>query len=99
MSQCERCYGELDSVCKSCDPDTQDLLYDNNDQYDRIQQLERLITQAGEHPLVMQEGGYNNIDRCHRVINKLVGAIREHKDQFVDEALEGEKKLWSVLEI
>ena len=98
MSQCELCYGELDSVCQSCDPYLQTLHDDRDYQEQQISHFERLMEQAGDHPLVMQEGGYNNIDRCHRVINKLMWAIQKHRDEFPDEALDGERELWSVLE-
>lgn len=30
---------------------------------------------AGDHPLVMAEGGANDIDRCHRVINRLEAEV------------------------
>lgn len=33
-------------------------------------EIKRLLDLAGDHPLVMEQGGFNNIDRCHRVINK-----------------------------
>lgn len=45
-----------------------------------IKRLQAMVKRAGEHPLVMEGGGTDNIDRCHRVINRLSSQLKEQND-------------------
>jgi thymidylate synthase (FAD) len=46
-----------------------------------ISRLRAVLKRIGEHPLVMEQGGVDNADRCCRVINKLSGRVKELEDE------------------
>jgi len=58
-----------DILAKLCDSRYDGPL--NAEAADEIERLRAVVEKAGDHPLVMASSGTNNIDRCHRVINRL----------------------------
>lgn len=50
---------------------TQEELKEIVGQQAEIEQLRVRLKAADDHPLVLEEGGTDGVDRCHRVINRL----------------------------
>lgn len=47
-----------------------------------IERLTAFENRTGDHPLVMAEGGVDNADRCHRVINRQQSEIEQLRKQL-----------------
>ena len=53
-----------------------------------IKRLRKFEHRAGDHPLVMEEGGLDNADRCHRVIDKQereIARLRKREKRLIHE--------------